>query len=231
MTGSSIQCPRPTATVASSTIRAESNLEGPAPSTSTTGLTHLSRTSTIGATLAILGGLGRSSFPYFAQVGELQCSACEAFRDRWTRLLSSHLCTVRMAPVQDFLSPFLRQLLQSLGANVRRALGLGPTGDPKGGIAIGAYSTLLTIDAKNASRSYAGNTRTTKRTLQGPNLKVLTGAFATKVVFAASAKTPLVATGRHLHRWRPRVTPPRHDARSLSAQEHSRHLTSLISPA
>lgn len=73
------------------------------------------------------------------------------------------------------------------------SLGLGPTGDPKGGIAIGAYSTLLTIEAKNASRSYAGNTYY-KLNDARPNLKVLTGAFATKIVFAAS-ETPLVATG------------------------------------
>ena len=74
-----------------------------------------------------------------------------------------------------------------------KALGLGPTGDPKAGTAIGAYTTLLTIEPKNASRSYAGNAYY-KPNAARPNLLVLTGALVTKVVFANSKK-PLVAIG------------------------------------
>lgn len=74
-----------------------------------------------------------------------------------------------------------------------KTLGLGPTGDPKAGTAIGAYTTLLTIEPKNASRSYAGNAYY-KPNAARPNLHVLTGALVTKVVFA-KIKKPLVATG------------------------------------
>lgn len=95
-------------------------------------------------------------------------------------------------PVQDSFPPFYDNFYKAWEPTYKN-LGLGPTGDPKGGIAIGAYTTLLTIDAKNASRSYAGNAYY-KPNAARPNLKVLTGAFATKVVFAAS-KMPLVATG------------------------------------
>ena len=94
-------------------------------------------------------------------------------------------------PVQDSFPPFYDNFYKAWEPTYK-SLGLGPTGDPKGGSAIGAYTTLLTIDSKNASRSYAANAYY-KPNAARPNLKILTGAFATKVIFAAS-KTPLVAT-------------------------------------
>ena len=95
-------------------------------------------------------------------------------------------------PVQDSFPPFYDNFYKAWEPTYK-SLGLGPTGDPKDGLAIGAYTTLLSIDAKNASRSYAGNAYY-KPNAAKPNLSVLTGAFATKVVFATS-KTPLIATG------------------------------------
>ncbi len=95
-------------------------------------------------------------------------------------------------PVQNSFPPFYDNFYKAWEPTYKN-LGLGPTGDPKGGIAIGAYTTLLTIDAKNASRSYAGNAYY-KPNAARPNLKILTDAFATKIVFDTS-KTPLVATG------------------------------------
>ena len=65
--------------------------------------------------------------------------------------------------------------------------------DPKDGLAIGAYTTLLTIEPKNASRSYAGNAYFSVNAAR-PNLHVLTNAFVAKVDFARSEK-PLKATG------------------------------------
>ncbi|KAF6240898.1 hypothetical protein HO173_000690 [Letharia columbiana] len=50
----------------------------------------------------------------------------------------------------------------------------------------------MTIDKTNATRNCASNAYC-KPTAARPYLKVLTGAFATKVIFAAST-TPLVAT-------------------------------------
>ena len=95
-------------------------------------------------------------------------------------------------PVQDSFPPFYDNFYKAWEPTYMN-LGLGPTGDPKGGIAIGAYTTLLTIDSTNVSRSYAGNAYY-KPNGARPNLKVLSGAFAIKVTFDAS-KTPLVATG------------------------------------
>ena len=95
-------------------------------------------------------------------------------------------------PIQDSFPLFYDNFYKAWEPTYKY-LGLGPTGDPKGWIAIGAYTTLLTIDAKNASRSYAGNAYY-KPNAARPNLKVLTGAFATKIVLAAF-KTPLIATG------------------------------------
>lgn len=95
-------------------------------------------------------------------------------------------------PVQDSCPSFFDNFYKAWEPTYK-SLGLGPTGDPKGGIAIGAYTTLLTIDPTNASRSYSGNAYY-KPNAARPNLKVLTGAFATNIVFAPH-KTPLVGTG------------------------------------
>ncbi|KAL8696413.1 MAG: hypothetical protein Q9201_007672, partial [Fulgogasparrea decipioides] len=95
-------------------------------------------------------------------------------------------------PVQDSFPPFYDNFYRAWEPTYKN-LGLGPTGDPKGGLAIGAYTTLLTLEPKNASRSYAANAYY-KPNAARPNLKVLTGALATKVVFAPSAR-PLKATG------------------------------------
>ena len=73
-------------------------------------------------------------------------------------------------------------------------LGLGPTGDPKGGLALGAYTTLLTFAPENFSRSYAGNAYY-KPNAKRSNLKVLTDALVTKVNFTSDKTMPSVAMG------------------------------------
>ena len=95
-------------------------------------------------------------------------------------------------PVQDSFPPFYDNFYKAWEPTYTN-LGLGPTGDPKGGIAIGAYAILLTIEPKNASRSFAG-TAYYKPNAARKNLQVLTGALVTKVMFAP-AKEPLIATG------------------------------------
>ena len=95
-------------------------------------------------------------------------------------------------PVQDSFPPFYDNFYKAWEPTYTN-LGLGPTGDPKGGIAIGAYAILLTIEPKNASRSYAG-TAYYKPNAARKNLQVLTGALMTRVMFAP-AKEPLIATG------------------------------------
>lgn len=95
-------------------------------------------------------------------------------------------------PVQNSFPPFYDNFYKAWEPTYKN-LGLRPTGDPKGGLAIGAYTTLLTIEPKNASRSYAANAYY-KPVAQRSNLKVITGALATKVLFRPH-KRPLVATG------------------------------------
>lgn len=94
-------------------------------------------------------------------------------------------------PVQDSFPLFYDNFYAAWEPTYKN-LGLGPTGDPKGGLALGAYTTLLTIAPGNASRSYAGNAYY-KPNAARPNLKVLTGALVTKINFALERK-PLVAT-------------------------------------
>ena len=96
MTGSSKQYPRLTVTTALSIIRVANNSEARAPSISIIGLTHLSRTSTIGANLAIQGGHGRN----FSRTSSNQRSMTlhpQAFPHRSTPPSSNHLCMVKAA--------------------------------------------------------------------------------------------------------------------------------------
>ena len=98
----------------------------------------------------------------------------------------------RRGPVQDSFPPFYDNFYKAWEPTYQN-LGLGPTGDPKDGLAIGAYTTLLTIEPKNASRSYAANAYY-KPNAARSNLHVLTGALVTKVDFDSSKET-LLATG------------------------------------
>lgn len=92
--------------------------------------------------------------------------------------------------VQNSFPPFYDNFYKAWEPTYKN-LGLGPTGDPKGGLAIGAYSTLLSIEPKNASRSYAA-TAYYKPNAHRPNLKVLTGALVTRINFEPRTR-PLVA--------------------------------------
>ena len=95
-------------------------------------------------------------------------------------------------PLQNSFPPFYDNFYKAWEPTYTK-LGLGPAGDPKGGIAIGAYGTLLTIEPKNASRSFAG-TAYYKPNAARKNLQVLTGALVTKVILSP-ANEPLIATG------------------------------------
>ena len=130
-------------------------------------------------------------FPYFLKSENYNAPTTSVSAQVDTTFIEPHLHGEN-GPVQDSFPPFYDNFYKAWEPTYK-SLGLGPTGDPKGGLAIGAYTTLLTIDAKNASRSYAANAYY-KPNAARPNLKVLTSAFATKVVFDTS-QTPLVATG------------------------------------
>ncbi|KAI9852918.1 MAG: hypothetical protein M1838_003712 [Thelocarpon superellum] len=75
-------------------------------------------------------------------------------------------------------------------------LGLASHGDPYGGNTTGSFTTLISQNLQNVSRSFA-TTGYYKPNAHRPNLKVLTGALVTKVRFAtpSSKGAPLVATG------------------------------------
>ena len=141
-----------------------------------------------------LGNLGWSwseLFPYFLKSEKYNAPSASISAQVDTTFIEPSLHGER-GPIQNSFSPFYDNFYKAWEPTYKN-LGLGPTGDPKGGIAIGAYTTLLSLDATNATRSYAGNAYY-KPNAGRPNLMVLTGAFATKIVFAAS-KTPLVAIG------------------------------------
>ncbi|KAI9753410.1 MAG: hypothetical protein M4579_005182 [Chaenotheca gracillima] len=76
-------------------------------------------------------------------------------------------------------------------------LGLGIDGDPFDGQAIGGFTTPISQDPKNISRSYAATAY--YNPVKGrPNLKLLTDALVTKVKFAdrgCDQNAPLMATG------------------------------------
>lgn len=95
-------------------------------------------------------------------------------------------------PIQDSFPPFYDNVYKAWEPTYKN-LGLGPTGNPKGGRAVGAYTTLFTIELKNAGKSYA-ETAYWKPNAGRESLVVLTGAFATRVVFAREEGT-LVAPG------------------------------------
>ena len=95
-------------------------------------------------------------------------------------------------PVQDSFPPFFNNFYKAWEPTYKK-LGLGPTGDPRGGLAIGAYSTLVSQEPKNASRSYSANAYW-KPNSSRPNLHVVADAQVTKVVFDDD-KSPLHATG------------------------------------
>ncbi|KAI9844191.1 MAG: hypothetical protein M1838_002294 [Thelocarpon superellum] len=77
------------------------------------------------------------------------------------------------------------------------SLGLGVNGDPYGGEAIGGFTTAVSQIPANVSRSYAANAYYVPNKNR-PNLKLLTGAQVSNVIFKKQGKKvqqPLVATG------------------------------------
>lgn len=77
-------------------------------------------------------------------------------------------------------------------------LGVTLNGDPKNGLALGAYENLVAYDPATATRSFAA-TAYYAPNAERPNLKVLTDALVNKVLFAPtdsrSHRQPLTATG------------------------------------
>ena len=64
-------------------------------------------------------------------------------------------------------------------------IGLAANGDPKGGLAIGAYDTLFNVNPPSQNRSWAATAYYVPNA-QRKNLKVLTNALVTKINFAPS---------------------------------------------
>lgn len=67
-------------------------------------------------------------------------------------------------------------------AETMEQLGLYPPGDPRGGQALGGYTNLFNINPETNERSYP-TTEYHLRAAERPNLKVVTGAFVTKILF------------------------------------------------
>ena len=130
-------------------------------------------------------------FPYFLK-SEQYNPASNRFSDQIDTSFIRPAWHGTTGPIQDSFPAFYDNFYAAWEPTYK-SLGLGPTGDPKGGLALGAYTTLLTLVPANASRSYAGNAYY-KPNAARSNLKVLTGALVTKIEFAPD-KEPLVATG------------------------------------
>ncbi|KAI8182184.1 hypothetical protein K4K51_001215 [Colletotrichum sp. SAR 10_75] len=73
-------------------------------------------------------------------------------------------------------------------------LGLGMTGDPRGGKAFGAFQNPCSIDPETKTRSYAANAYYTTEVSRRPNLIVLTEALVKKINFNTTSGDA-VATG------------------------------------
>ena len=132
--------------------------------------------------------------PYYLK-SETYTSPPAAFSEKIDTSFTDPSVHGERGPVQDSFPPFYDDFYAAWEPTYKN-LGLGPNGDPKGGLAIGAYTTLLTLDPRNASRSYAGNAYY-KPNAGRDNLKVLTGALATKINFVPGGRnsSALVATG------------------------------------
>ncbi|KAL3292683.1 GMC oxidoreductase, partial [Colletotrichum asianum] len=76
-------------------------------------------------------------------------------------------------------------------------LGLGMTGDPRGGKAFGAFQNPCSIDPETKTRSYAANAYYTTEAASRPNLVVLTEALVKKINFNTTSGGA-VATGVHV---------------------------------
>lgn len=98
-------------------------------------------------------------------------------------------------PVKNTFPPFYGDLEKDW-APAYNNLGIKLNGDPKNGLALGPYDNLLSLDPKNASRSFAA-TAYYRPAKNRPNLKVLTNALVEKIIFAPQKdrNEPLVATG------------------------------------
>ena len=98
-------------------------------------------------------------------------------------------------PVKNSFSPFQGNFNAAWDPTFE-TLGIKLSGDPKGGLALGAYHNLLSYDPVNVTRSFAGNAYYTPAS-KPPNLKILTNALVNKVIFAPETgyTTSLVATG------------------------------------
>lgn len=95
-------------------------------------------------------------------------------------------------PIQTSFPPSYGNLAEAWNPTFAQ-LNLQLQGDPYAGRATGSYTTLITQNRANATRSYAANAYY-QPNANRPNLKVLTKAYATKVLFRDGV-SPLEAIG------------------------------------
>lgn len=137
------------------------------------------------------GGFWKELLPYFLKSETYNAPPATLSKQVDTSFIDSALHG-RNGPVQDSFPPFYDNFYKAWEPTYQN-LGLGPTGDPKDRLAIGAYTTLLTLEPKNASRTYAANAYS-KPVAARLNFQVLTGALATKIAFIPSVRS-LKASG------------------------------------
>lgn len=135
-----------------------------------------------------------SIFPYFAKSEKYSPPPASEMSQYDVNYIDPALHGTK-GPVKNSFPPFYGDLERTWGPTFKN-LGISLNGDPKGGLALGPYDNLVALDPKNASRSFAGNAYY-RPNAKRPNLKVLTDALVTKIIFAPrkSERDPLVATG------------------------------------
>ena len=133
-------------------------------------------------------------FPYFAKSEKYISPTAEVAAVNDASYIDPSLHGTH-GPVKNSFSPFQGNFNTAWDPTFE-TLGIKLSGDPKSGLALGAYHNLVSYDPVNVTRSFAGNTYYTLAAKR-PNLKILTNALVNKVIFAPATgyRTSLVATG------------------------------------
>jgi choline dehydrogenase len=110
-------------------------------------------------------------------------ASAEAVEDMQTQYLEPDLHGTDGPIANSFptsYGPFTEAWVQTF-----ERLGLYPLRDPRGGEGLGGYTNLFNIDPQKRERSYP-TAEYHSHAADRPNLKVVTGAFVTKILFAES---------------------------------------------
>lgn len=133
-------------------------------------------------------------FPYFAKSENYSLPTAKVAAEKDASYIDPAIHG-KQGPVKNSFSPF-RSSFGTAWDPTFETLGIKLNGDPKDGLALGSYHNLLSYEPVNVSRSFAANAYYSPNAKRR-NLKILTDALVTKIIFApvTDYSTSLVATG------------------------------------